>query len=219
LRSKLERPLTREEAINHSLQRILKLLSDRFDVRIRIDEAAFQKQLKVEAVGDKIVWLPPQSDVPMSVVLGALVGQIGGTYELKKDGILVIPAPKDTTLVQRLFGPGKNRLLERSRLLAVRSKEATALREKLSEPITMNAIDANTAFQDFVEYVVHLFKLNIIIDDLAFKSLGVDALRDQPITMPRLEKVPLRTLLEHFCKQIHGNYIILDNLIVIVPRI
>jgi hypothetical protein len=219
-RSKLQRPLTLEQPINDSLQNTLKFLSDRFDVRIRIDEAAFQNKPNAinKAVGDQGVWLPKQSEVPMGVVLGALVGQVGGSYQLTKDGILVIPAPKETTLVQRLFGPGKNRLLERSRLLSVRSKEATALREKLTEPITLKAIDTNTALQDFVEYMVERFKLNVIIDDWAFKSIDVDALRDQPITMPRLERVPLRTLLEHLCKQINGTYIILDNMVVIVPR-
>jgi beta-lactamase regulating signal transducer with metallopeptidase domain len=219
-RSKLQKPLTFEHAVHDPLQNVLEFLSDRFDVRIRIDHAAFEKQHKAKAVGDQNVWLPKQSKVPMGVVLGALVGQVGGTYELKKDGIQIIPAPRGTTLLERLSrpGPGKNSLLERP--LSARSKEAVELREKLSKPVTLEkGIEGNTVLQETLEYLADLFELNIIIDEWAFKSTGTDRIVDQPISMPRLERVPLRMLLDNLCKQINSTYAVMDNIVVIGPQV
>jgi hypothetical protein len=219
LRARLQKPLTLKEGMSNStLQDSLEILSCFFDVRIRIDNAAFQNQLKAEAVGDQGVWLPKQSEVPMGVILGALVGQVGGTFELNKDGILVVPAPKGTTLVERLTltGPGKSKLMERP--LSTRSKQAVQLHKKLSKPVTLEkGIEANTTLQDTVEYLGDLFDLNIILDDWAFKSIGVDRISDQPISMAGLENVPLRTLLDHLCKQINSTCVVADNMIVIVP--
>lgn len=89
----LARRATLERGIepNTQLSDVLSFLSDRYDLRIVIDEEAFKKA-KVDSVARLPVELPVLEQVIMASVLSKLVQQVGATYEVRGRGIYIVPS-------------------------------------------------------------------------------------------------------------------------------
>ena len=88
LQEKLNKPVTLDKGIdrNAPLKDALEFLSDRLDVTILVDEAAFKLE-SIDNVEDLPVHLPRMSNVHLQTVLQLLSDQVNGTYLIKPDGI------------------------------------------------------------------------------------------------------------------------------------
>jgi hypothetical protein len=104
LEQRLDKPVTLDKGIDRKtpLKDALEFLSDRYDISIRIDSAAFKGRLKLDEVGNAPVHLPRISGVRLGLVLTLLAKQVDGSYDVKRDYIEIMPlrtgmVPKKST--------------------------------------------------------------------------------------------------------------------------
>jgi tetratricopeptide (TPR) repeat protein len=88
LKTKLDQRISLEKGIdaNTPLKDALEFLSDRYEVTILVDTAAFS-QAGQDSVEDKPVRLPKMTQVSLGTVLRLLAGQVDGTYLVRRDYI------------------------------------------------------------------------------------------------------------------------------------
>src|SRR5437870_5100500 len=86
IRKKLKKPITLENGIdaNTPVEDAVSFLRDRTDLAIMIDVGAFHRE-GINNVGDSPMQLPVQKGVALSEVLGKILDQIKGTYEITGD--------------------------------------------------------------------------------------------------------------------------------------
>jgi hypothetical protein len=95
IREELKKPITLEKGIdaNTPIKDVVELLSDRAALTIIIDVGTFHFE-GVQNVEDMPVQLPVQKGVPLSEVLGKVLDQIKGTYEITGGAVVIVPAEK-----------------------------------------------------------------------------------------------------------------------------
>jgi len=88
LAGKLSKVVDIERAIQAPLKDVLEFLSDRFDLTLIVDPAAFKAlEPPVDSVEDVPVRLPRMPGVTLSTVLRLVLSPIGGTYLVRRDYI------------------------------------------------------------------------------------------------------------------------------------
>jgi hypothetical protein len=81
-----------------------------------------------------------------------------------------------------------------------------SLREKLAQPITLDkGIGPSTTLKDTLEFLSETYGVPIIVDSLAFASIGVQKVEEQPVSMPIMRDVPLQTVLRLIVGQVKGD--------------
>lgn len=145
----------------------------------------------------------------MTLALGLLA--VSGIVRRQATAQQPAPAPKKAPLAGRQ-APVK--------ALTADSKEAatpTDPRDALELPITMS-LDPNTRLQDALEYISDHYNFTILIDNDAFKSENVPDVENNPIKLPRLVGIKLRTALRQVFNQANADFLVQDRHILIVPR-
>lgn len=95
VKKKLDTPVKKPVSFdpNTPLKEALLYISDAFDLKIKVDEAAFKKA-GTEDVMTLPVVLAKQQDVALGKIVQLVLDQVKGTYTVQKDGILIVPAKK-----------------------------------------------------------------------------------------------------------------------------
>jgi tetratricopeptide (TPR) repeat protein len=89
MREKLNKTVDLEKGIeaNTPLKDALEFLSDRYQITILVDSAAFKSDLSVDAVEEQPVKLPKMTGVSLATVLRMITAQINGTFMVRRDFI------------------------------------------------------------------------------------------------------------------------------------
>jgi hypothetical protein len=87
LRNKLSQPVTLDKPIdpNTSFKDALDFISDRYDITILVDAAAFKAAQSEGNIDDRTVRLPRMTGVSLGTVLRLLAAQVDGTYLIRRD--------------------------------------------------------------------------------------------------------------------------------------
>ena len=92
-RTSLDKGIARKTPLKDALE----FLSDRYDITILIDSAAFKQRLKIDDVDNAPVHLLRCSNVRLGLVLSLLAKQVNGSCEVKRDYIEITPLQKNMT--------------------------------------------------------------------------------------------------------------------------
>jgi DNA-directed RNA polymerase subunit K/omega len=98
---------------------------------------------------------------------------------------------------------------------------AELLRKKLEISVNLDkGIDASTPLKDAIEFLSDRYDLTMLIDSKAFEAIGVQKVEEQPVQLPKMVGVSMRTVLRLLLAQIkgdmhHGTFIVQDDVIFI----
>jgi hypothetical protein len=198
-----ERSITLPQGIqaNTALRDALQVISRRAGVPIKIDNSRF-KRAGIANVGDLPVKLPTLRNVQLGTVLGVLLGQVLGSYEVHDEAILVVP---DT---QR-----GNRWLRKGRLALEQS-----LGKKLDEKVTLANLSQRMSLGDAIKLLSRQYDFNIAVHDASFPPRFPQAVDCEIVELTPVKDAPLRHVLDRILDQVHGTYVIHDNVVVIVAK-
>jgi hypothetical protein len=102
---------------------------------------------------------------------------------------------------------------------ATRAHADGEIEQRLVQPVSLKkSINRNTPLKELLEFLSDRYDLTILIDTKAFKDLDKDSeIEDAPVYLPKLSKVPLRTVLKVLLKQVNGTYAIKKGYVEVVP--
>ena len=207
LQEKVDKSITLDKGIPQDtrLADALEFLSDRYDMTILVDTAAFKKQLKIDDVEDRKVHLSRMTGVRLGMVLQLLARQVGGTYEVRDDYIEIMPLQK-----------GKKSAPKKS--ADVWEKATKRVRDRLDKPISLEkTVFRNTPIKDALEFLSGRYDITIIVDYSAFKGEKERVIEDAPVTLPVQKNVKLAEILKQVLNQVGTKYEIIDGAILVVP--
>jgi hypothetical protein len=134
-------------------------------------------------------------------VLFLLLDQADATYEIRQNGLMVVPL-KGTRGVSARLPPS-----------------SAALHAKLRLP-TMREInfDPNTPLKEALSYVSEVYGIQIVIDNKAFRKAGIEEAQEQPIKLPKTPpSCSVALILKVLLRQLGATYSVHDEFILIVP--
>jgi hypothetical protein len=80
------------------------------------------------------------------------------------------------------------------------------LRGRLNQRINLDkGIDGNTPLKDALEFLADRYDLTLIIDTTAFEQIGVQRVEETPVTLPKMTRVRLSTVLRMLLAQVKGD--------------
>src|SRR5579871_3818528 len=83
---------------------------------------------------------------------------------------------------------------------------ADRIREKLNMPVNLDkGIDTNTPLKDAIEFLCDRYDMTMIVDSQAFEAIGVQKVEEQPVQLPKMVGVSMRTVLRMLLGQIKGD--------------
>jgi RNA polymerase sigma factor (sigma-70 family) len=193
---KLEKVTSIDKPIDGGLLKdLLDALSDKYELKIVVDEDAFRKAGN-DHVSEKPIMLPSMPGVPLALVLELVTEQVGGTVKVNKDRFVIVPGRRDVVSV---LGPAGERL---KKLLA---QDALLAFEK-------------SYLSDLIGFFSDKYGLTVVVDVWAFsKADPATDLFNRRWTLPERTQ-PLQKWLEQIAKEINGEVIPRDNVVLIVPR-
>lgn len=218
---------------NASLNQVIQHLSSAYDVNIIIDSRAFPRfdlpkdallKDKKPSIEDAPVQLSPMKRVNLATVLWLLLNQVGGTFVIRGE-FIVVTSPEEA-LVERGIPEGTDLgIVKLTELLPAQppggEQLASELQRKLKTLVNLESgIEPNTALRDALDFLYDRFDLPvlpILADVPAFKQLGILQPLDSGVRLPRLSDVRLDTVLYLLASQIQGTCIIRPPVIVITP--
>src|SRR5262245_14528650 len=89
---------------------------------------------------------------------------------------------------------------------------------KLGKPITLEkGIDANTPLKDAMDFLADRYDFSLVIDETAFRSLGVNELENQPVRFPKAVGLKLGTVLRMVLAQVNAGILVTPDHIEVMP--
>jgi hypothetical protein len=98
---------------------------------------------------------------------------------------------------------------------------AERLRQRLNIQVNLDkGIDPNTPLKDAIEFLADRYDLPMLIDSKAFETIGVQKVEEQPVQLPKMVGVSMRTVLRLLMAQIkgdvyHGTYIVQGDCVIL----
>jgi RNA polymerase sigma factor (sigma-70 family) len=193
LRRKLAQPVNLDKGIdaNTPLHDALAYFSEKYDLKIRLDEKAFVAH-GVEKVGEQPIQLPKMVGVKLQVALGLILGQLPldngmlGGYRIKGGAIDIMPVEPSE--------PGQDWV-------------SPKLKQRLLRPVAWDRdIPDDMTFTKMLELVGGRYGEKLIIDDKSFTALGGVSPRDGLAAPFKLNggRESLLTLLDFYLLQCQG---------------
>jgi hypothetical protein len=101
-----------------------------------------------------------------------------------------------------------------------KARSAEAIRERLRGPFTLErGIEANTPLKEALEFLSDQLGVMVVVDGPAFKKIGVEALEDVPVRLPRMAGVSASRVLGMLTAQLNASYLVHRDVIEItVPQ-
>ena len=150
--------------------------------------------------------------------LGLAVGVFAVGTSLVSQGIAGAKPLDNNEDVQKGEKPNKDGQAKPVEGKIVSANRARQWREKLDQPMTIE-FEPNTPLREALSHIAERNSMTILIDDEAFKAdSGQPDIEAQPIRLPRLTNVRLRTVLRAILEQVNGDYYVRDDVLMIVPR-
>jgi hypothetical protein len=204
IRKKLDGKVTLDKGLQPGtkLKEALDFFEDRYDLTIRIDEAAFKKAGK-EGVGATKVELRKLAGISLKVVLYMVLDQLEATFEVSDHAVRIVPAAKPASLAERLRPP--------------RQWVRRHLRAKLSDLVTFKEFPDDTTLSEAIEFFEDRYDLTILIDRQAFVRAKILDIDKQTVKLAAQDKVPLGKALAELLKPVRATFLLRDDFILIMP--
>jgi WD40 repeat protein len=182
------------------LKDVLDYFNDRYDLDIRIDEAAFKKIGKT-AIGEQKHQLPALWRVRLLTVLHLLADQIDAKPEVQGDTVWIRPRNKTQSLADCM------RPTPRS------------FKGQLAKPVTLaDGIKAGTPLAEALDVCSDRIHVRLILDTRSFERAQFKDIEKRPVKLAPQTEVPLRTVLEKLLEQADATFLPRDDVLVVVPQ-
>ncbi len=183
-----------------SLTDAVEYITDRYNLRVRIDEEAFQKAGQRQ-IGDREVTCPRLRAVNLSVLFEVLLAQVGGRLNQQGHEVRILPDDRNRCLAERLKAGDR------------RSQD------RLNEPMTLpDGIEAGTPLCDALQKLSEQSELSFAFDVTLLKRAGMNNVETAPVGLRPRADVPLREILEDLLGQANARFVLRDwGLVVVVP--
>ena len=149
--------------------------------------------------------------------LGLAVGLFAASTSLVQQGTAGAKPLDNPEDVQKGEKPNKDDQAKPVEGKIISGNRARQWRDKLDQPVTIE-FEPNTPLREALSHIAERYGLTILIDDLAFK---VDSdqpdIEAQPVKLPRLASVRLRTVLRAIFNQVNADYYVRDDVFTVVP--
>jgi len=154
-----------DKAVEESLKSIIGYLSDRFDLKIEIDKAAFAAEKRQDPSKSRI-FLPKCPGITLDTVLRLALPQLDAVYEIRDKGIAIVPAIQDGK--RRQFPP-----YSKDQLKILKQAE---IQRGLGEKVSKLKVDLDKSIdapvKDVLEFLSDRYDLTIIIDPTELRNAG-----------------------------------------------
>lgn len=98
------------------------------------------------------------------------------------------------------------------------ARTASQLQKILQQRVTTPAWEANTPLRDAMGLLSERFGINILLDKQAFRDdFSINEIESQPVMLPKMQNVPLRSILQQLARQAQGTVIQEGGIVWIVP--
>jgi outer membrane protein assembly factor BamB len=164
----------------------------------------------LQPVLDKKVTQPRVENLEISEVLKGILTQVGATFEVVGDVVVVLPAKKGPV------EPGPKPPPDMNPNPMVPPADA-ALRDKLAIKVDTPAND-KLPLGDMLTFFADRFDIKFEIDEKAFKAAGVEDVLKKDVVHPKANKTPFAKVLSDILAQVKGDYQVKGDTIVIVPK-
>jgi len=92
------------------------------------------------------------------------------------------------------------------------------LLKRLAWPVNLErGIDPKSPFKDVIEHFSDRYDITIVVNSDAFRRDGIAEIEMQPITLPPLKGVPLKTVFRMVLAQVNASMIVTPELIEVIP--
>jgi hypothetical protein len=197
------RPVSLDRAFKDGrlLKDALEFLSDRYDLQIRIDEAAFKKAGK-ERPGEAKIVMGRVIVVSLDTALHIILDQVDAGMEIRNGAVWVVPLAKPQSLAERLRPIHKR----------VRTKALNTSVE-LSK-----GLPADTPLSDALEYLEDRFDLTLYLDTKAFERAGIKSIGERPVKLAAHENVSLAAVLQELLDPADATFVQRETMVLIIPK-
>jgi hypothetical protein len=179
------------------LSDVLKLLKEKENVVVSIDEAAFAR-IGVKNVSDSLVTIRRiERQAPVSLVVEMIAQEVGGWARKEKDRYVISPGTRSL----------QSALLPANEVVA----------EKLRSRLTLERVDPINTLQDVVEFFEERNDVLIVIDKRAFESGGMRRVEDRKCSLPAGTNT-VESWLTQLAAQVGGIVVPRENILLIVPK-
>lgn len=180
------------------LKEALEVLNIRYDLDLRLDEAAFAKAGKLRIADARVEC--PQLDVSLRAIIPVILNQVDAQLDVRGRTIWILPAVKPQSLAERLY-PATLRF-----------------RELLDESVTRKGGESEIPLSEALQYFKNEFELAFVLDARSFERAGVRDIQKRPVRLGTWTNVCLRDVLEQVLRQAGATCVARDRgLLVVIP--
>jgi len=209
LQEKLARKVSEQGHDAQPIGEVLEAFKKRYGIDILANDRPF-RDAGLPPILDKQVTQPRVVDLEVSELLKGILTQVGGTFEVVGDVVVVIPAKKTVAEGPKPPPPDMNPN-------PMPPAADAALREKLAIKVDTPAND-KLPLGDMLTFFADRFDIKFEIDEKAFKAAGVDDVLKKEVVHPKAMKTPFAKVLSDILAQVKGDYQLKGDTIVIVPK-
>jgi hypothetical protein len=199
---RLRPPIRLHLSKGESLKETLAFLGARYDLEIRIDEAAFQRTRKQNIGETRPTLQLPAHGLSLGGVLHVLADQVDAGVEIRKGAAWIVPLTKPEGLAKSLPRAFKS---FRRRVTA----ESVTLEHGVPKGTTLSA--ALRTLTDRTE-------LSLFLDAKAFERAGMKNPEKQPVQLAAQKEVPLTSVLQTLLDQVGATFVLRDEIVLVVPK-
>lgn len=176
----------------------LKALNIRFDLDLRLDEAAFRTAGKPGVGRAKVEY--PDLDVSFHTLMQVLLDQIDGRLEIRGGTIWILPAVKPQCLAERLYRAPRH------------------FKEQFDEPVTREGVKGKKPLSEVLQLLEDEFELTFLLDTRSFERTGVKDIAKRPVRFTAWNNVRLGDVVEDVLRQAGATFVLRDRgLVVVIP--
>jgi outer membrane protein assembly factor BamB len=209
LQEKLARKVSEPVRDAELLGDVLEAFKKRYGVDILANDRPF-RDAGLPPILDKKVTQPRVVDLEVGELLKGILTQVGATFEVVGDVVVVIPSKKTVVEGPKPPPPDMNPN-------PMQPPADAALREKLAIKVDTPAND-KLPLGDMLTFFADRFDIKFEIDEKAFKAAGVEDVLRKEVVHPKAMKTPFARVLSDILAQVKGDYQVKGDTIVIVPK-
>jgi hypothetical protein len=182
------------------LEEVLDRLKDRYDLDLRIDQAAFDKTGN-RRIGREPVEIPPLANIRLNTLLQVLLDQVEADLDVRGRTAWVVPPAKPGSLADRLRPARRH------------------FRESLGQPVTLaGGIAAGTSLAEALRRVADRCDLNIIVDVRAFQRARMRHVRERPVELAPQKDARVSTVLAGLLDQAGATFVPREDIVLVIPK-
>jgi outer membrane protein assembly factor BamB len=209
LEAKLMRKVNEKGADAMPLTEALKGFRLRYGVEFQVDDKAF-RDAGLGSISNRPVVQLRVENQEVRDILKAVLDQVGATYKLNPDAVMVIPAQKAVAVAE----PNPMQPMPMPMPMPMDPVEK-AVRDALTQKVMTTPLN-KLALGEMLTFFADRLRIKFEVDEKAFKEAGVDNVLAKEV-QAKGENIAFTTVLRDILSQVGGDYEIKGDAVIIKP--